>query len=101
MAGEIKISVDQVSQIATTLENLNKRLKEQLENSHEIITNLTNIWEGEAATATVEAYTSFANKHFQNYYDVIDSYVKFLRSNVVEGYTETETANTTLADAFK
>lgn len=101
MAGEIKISVDQVSQIATTLENLNGRLQEQLQTSQETINNLTNIWEGEAASATVEAYNSFATKHFQNYYDVIDSYVKFLRNNVVQGYTETETTNTTLADAFK
>lgn len=101
MAGEIKISIDQVAQIATSLEGLNNKLKEQLITSQETISNLTNIWEGDAAQATVEAYNGFASKHFQNYYDVIDSYVKFLRANVVEGYTETETANVTLADAFK
>lgn len=38
---------------------------------------------------------------FQQYYDVLEQYVKFLRTNVFEQYTQTEQANTTLADAFK
>lgn len=101
MAGQIKVNTDQVAQIANTIEGLNKKLDEQLKNSQSTIKNLTNTWEGEAAQSTVSSFDSFAAKYFQNYYDIIDGYVKFLRTNVDAGYFETETANTSLADAFK
>lgn len=43
----------------------------------------------------------YYSKFFQQYYDVLEQYVKFLRTNVFEQYTQTEQANTTLTDAFK
>lgn len=101
MAGQIKVNTDQVAQIATNIENLNKKLNEQLTECQTTIKNLSNTWEGEAATSTISSFDEFAAKYFQNYYDIIDQYVKFLRTNVDAGYFETETANTTLADAFK
>jgi len=101
MAGQIKVNTDQVGQIATTIEGLNKELKEKLENSKKIINDLGNTWEGEASQATISSFNEFASKYFQNYYDIIDNYVKFLRTNVDQGYFETETANTNLADSFK
>jgi uncharacterized protein YukE len=58
-------------------------------------------WQGEASEETRTAFNTFAQKYFQNYYEILDSYVKFLRTNVAQGYFETETANTTLADAFR
>lgn len=101
MAGQIKISTDQVAEIATSIENLNKRLDDTLKSSQTTVKNLNNSWEGEAANATISAFDSFANKYFQNYKDVIDAYVRFLRQNVESGYIETETANTKLAEAFE
>lgn len=101
MAGTIKISTDQVEAIATSVENSNKKLKTTLEESQTTIKSLTSTWQGEAAQATVGAYDSFAANFFQNYYDVIDAYVKFLRTNVSADYQATETSNTSLADAFK
>ncbi len=101
MAGQIKVNTDQVGQIATTIEGLNKDLKESLENSKKIVNDLGNTWEGEASQATISSFNEFANKYFQNYYDIIDNYVKFLRTNVDAGYFETETVNTNLSDAFK
>lgn len=101
MAGTIKISTDQVEAIATSIENSNKKLKTTLEESQTAIKNLNSTWQGEAAQATVSAYDAFAAQYFQNYYDIIDSYVKFLRQNVASDYIITENQNTTLADAFK
>lgn len=101
MAGTIKISTDQVEAIATSVDNSNKKLKATLEESQSAMKCLNSTWQGEAAQATVAAYDSFAAKYFQNYHDVIDSYVKFLRQNVSADYQATETANTNLADAFK
>ena len=102
MAGNsIRVSTDQVAQIATNIENLNKRLTEELTNSKATVDQLANVWEGEAAQATISAFYEFAAKYFQNYDDVITQYVQFLRTNVEQGYFETETQNISLADAFK
>ena len=102
MAGNsIRVNTDQVNQIASSLESLNKRLSEELADSKATVDGLSNVWEGEAAQATISAFDEFAAKYFQNYEDVITQYVKFLRENVAAGYFETETANTGLADSVK
>ena len=101
MAGQIRVNTNQVAQIATSLENLNKRLRTELDTSQTAIKSLSSTWEGEAAQATISAFDAFAAKYFQNYEDVISNYVKFLRTNVDAGYFDTETANTNLSDAFK
>lgn len=101
MAGQIKVNTAQVAEIANTISGLNDRLKEKLQESQATIKSLSSTWQGEAADATIQAFDGFAVKYFDNYYDVIDSYVKFLRTNVENGYFETETANTNIADAFK
>lgn len=102
MAGNsIRVNTDQVGQIAQNIENLNKRLTEELTNSKNTIDQLANIWEGEAAQATISSFDEFAAKYFQNYEDVITQYVQFLRTNIEQGYFDTETQNIGLADAFK
>lgn len=102
MAGNsIRVNTDQVAQIASSLEALNKRLTEELTNSKATIDQLANIWEGEASQATISSFDEFAAKYFQNYEDVITQYVQFLRTNVEQGYFDTETQNIGLADAFK
>ena len=102
MAGNsIRVNTDQVAQIASNIEGLNKRLTEELTNSKATIDQLANIWEGEAAQATISSFDEFAAKYFQNYEDVITQYVQFLRTNIEQGYFHTETQNIGLADAFK
>lgn len=102
MAGNnLRVSTDQVEQIAQALEDLNKKLSEELTNSKSTIDQLANVWSGEAAQATISAFDEFAAKYFQNYEDIIKQYVQFLRTNVAQGYGDTETENIGLADAFK
>ena len=102
MAGNsVRVNTDQVAQIATSLESLNKKLTEELTNSKTTVDQLANIWEGEASQATISAFDEFAAKYFQNYEDIITQYVLFLRTNVEQGYFDTETQNIGLADAFK
>lgn len=102
MAGNsVRVNTDQVAQIATSLESLNKKLTEELTNSKTTVDQLANIWEGEASQATISAFDEFAAKYFQNYEDIITQYVQFLRTNVEQGYFDTETQNIGLADAFK
>lgn len=102
MAGNsIRVNTDQVAQIASNIEGLNKRLTEELTNSKATIDQLANVWEGEAAQAPISSFDEFAAKYFQNYEDIITQYVQFLRTNIEQGYFDTDTQNIVLADAFK
>lgn len=103
MAQQVQITLDteQVLSIATQIENDNNQLKELLENTKQTIDSLSATWTGQAADETRTSYTEFSNKFFQQYYDVLEQYVKFLRTNVSEQYSQTEQVNKTLADAFK
>ncbi len=98
---KITVNTDQVNEIAGAIENLNKRLSDELNTSRDLFTTLGNSWNGEAYESTKAAYNEFSQKFFQTYYDVIDNYVKFLRNNVSQGYFEVETVNTNLSEAFK
>lgn len=98
---QITIDDQQVLAIASQLESDNKKLMELLDNSESKINGLSSYWTGQAAEETRNAYKSFSNKFKQQYYDIIDQYVKFLRRNVAEGYSETEQRATKLAEGFK
>ena len=85
MAGNsIRISTDQVLGIASELDSLNKRLTAELEKSRATVNHLSNIWDGEAARATISSYNDFASKFFQQYEDIINEYVKFL--NIADAF---------------
>lgn len=99
--GQIRVNTAQVGQIATSLEALNRRLDTELRESQTIIRRLLTHWDSPASQATISAYDSFAAKYFQNYYDIINQYVVFLRTNVDAGYFETEGANVNISEAFK
>jgi WXG100 family type VII secretion target len=98
---QITLSTQDVLAIASQLENDNKQLHELLNNSKSTLDSLSSYWSGTASEATRAEYNSFAGKYFQVYYDILDQYVKFLRTNVVEHYEHTEQVDTQLADAFK
>ena len=100
-SNNLRVDTDQVLQIAQNLEDQNNKLLETLEDGKKTVDNPANIWQGDAATDTVSNFDDFANKYFQNYSDIINQYVKFLRNSIAQGYVETETANVGLADAFK
>lgn len=101
LGNNVTVSTEQVEQIATNIETLNKQLAEKLQESKEAVDGLANVWTGEAATETIESFAAFAGKYFETYEEVIRNYVQFLRVNVAQGYEETETKNTTLAGNLK
>lgn len=101
MASQITIDSEQVLAIASQIESDNQQLEQLLNDSKASIDSLSSYWTGKAAEETRASYESFANKFFQNYYDILNQYVKFLRTNVATQYEQTEQVNTQLADAFK
>lgn len=101
MSTRITIDSEQVLGIATQIESDNQQLQQLLNDSKATLNDLSSSWTGQAAEQTRSSYDVFAGKYFQQYFDVLEQYVKFLRTNVAEQYTETETVNTQLGDAFK
>lgn len=101
MSSRIVLNSDQVLAIASQIEADNQELQSLLNQSKATLDGLSNAWTGQAAEQTRASYDTFAGKCFQTYFDVLEQYVKFLRANVAEQYSQTETGNIKLADAFK
>lgn len=101
MSTQITLDSEQVLGIATQIESDNQQLQDLLNDSKAAIDSLSSAWTGQAADETRASYEAFAGKFFQSYHDVLTQYVKFLRNNVVDQYSQTEQANVKLADAFK
>lgn len=100
MAGEIRISTEEVSLSATSIENLNRKLNEKLLEAQNEIKALGATWQGEAYDATMASFNTFANKYFEEYKKLVDDYVLFLREKVEQGYFQTEVKNENLANQF-
>lgn len=98
---QITLDSEQVLAIASQIETDNGKLQTLLNESKAAIDTACQNWQGKASEDTRAAYESFATQYFQKYYDILDQYVKFLRSNVAEQYSQAEQLNTQLADAFK
>jgi len=101
MSTQITLDSEQVLGIASQIESDNQQLQQLLNDSKAAIDSLSSVWTGQAADETRASYETFAGKFFQTYFDVLEQYVKFLRTNVAEQYVNTETNNTQLAAAFK
>ena len=101
MSSRIVLDADQVLGIASQIESDNTQLQNLLTESKVALDSLASSWTGTAAEQTRASYATFAGKYFETYFDTLNNYVKFLRANVAEQYTTTETDNARLADSFK
>lgn len=90
----IRINTSSIGETAATIESLNRALAETLENSQADVRSLQGVWTGAAADAAVQAYNSFASKYFEEYQQMLQDYVNYLRSPAVEGWTAAEKENT-------
>lgn len=98
---DVRIDTAKVAETAVQISSLNKRLDQLLKDSQSNIKSLSTTWEGTASTETRTAYEAFAQKYFTEYYDTIEEYVRFLNSQVDEGYVKTEVSNEDLASMYK
>ena len=94
----MRVDTQRIAATAGNISELNTRLFNTLEQSRTTIKELSGVWTGAAADATIGAYEQFAAKYFENYRQMLDDYVKFLRLAAGEGYEETEQAATRKAD---
>lgn len=97
---DIKISTDAVRTTAASMRRLNGVLDGHLKDIATQMNNLKPGWQSDASDAIQAKFTAVANKYFEQYKEIIESYSKFLERVVAEGYETTETVNVSNADAF-
>lgn len=96
----INISLDEVRQAAQTVSTLNKTLESRLNEISNDMKSLQNSWKSAAASTIQDKFTGYAQKYFDTYRDVIDSYVEFLNKTVADNYEQTETSINNNASQF-
>lgn len=99
MAEGINISLQEVSAIAGKIRSLNQELSLNLTDIKTSMNNLETSWQSEASKTIIANFNALAPK-FENYEQIVESYAKFLDTTVT-AFTETETAITNNANAFK
>lgn len=87
----MKIDTQLIRSTAGTISNQNAQLMGTLNASKSTMDSLRTVWTGAAADATINAYSAFAQKYFQTYHDMLDSYVQFLNGVAGAGYESAET----------
>ena len=92
------INYDGVESYASTIAKRNDTLLQELHKIQEHNKSLSGEWESDSAVRIREKITGMEPR-FQQYYDIVDNYVKLLR-NTVQDYKRTESTNTANADQF-
>ncbi len=97
----LKVNTDAVVNAANNLKTLNNQMKNEFPSVQTAINRLDSSWEGAAANNAIRKFNELKSNFCDARYNVIDNYINFLLQQVGEGYTQTENANKSLADAFK
>ena len=97
----LKVDAEQVIATAKRIKNYNNQMRDGFSNVQNAIDKLNNSWDGSAASSAISKFNAIKNSYCEARYNVVDNFVAFLHQQVGEGYTQTESANKSLADQFK
>lgn len=98
---KLKVNAEQVVATAMRIKNFNDQLRDDFNSVQDAITRLDGTWDSPAALNAINKFNAIKNSYCEARYNVVDNFVAFLHQQVGEGYTQTETANKSLADQFK
>lgn len=101
MGQEIAIKTQQVINTATVIGTHNSNITYALEPVESAIQAMRTEWSSPAGERAAECFYTISNMYKDTRPKVIQNYINYLCQQVGEGYEETETTNTSLADAFK
>ena len=97
----IKVNTDAVVSVAQDIRKINNDIRDLISPVESAMKALDKTWDGSAASNAISKFNALKSDYSDNRYNVIENFVNFLLQQVGEGYTQTESANTSLADAFK
>ena len=101
MSDIIKVDTERLMNIAKKIDCINKDILQEYQSVEKAISSLNSKWESKVTTDAISAFYDISNNCKEFRYNVVNDYVNFLQQQVIEGYNQTETVNTTLADRFK
>lgn len=90
MAGNLKINTSAIQNVANNIASQNAELYNSLEQSRIRMKSLSGIWTGKGGQAMIGAYSSFADKYFESYYQMLQEYVTFLQDVSAKRYERAE-----------
>lgn len=97
----IKVNTDTVVTVSQNIRKINNDIRDLISPVESAMKSLDNSWDGSSSTNAIRKFNSIKSTYCDNRYKVIENFVNFLLHQVGEGYEQTETVNTSLADAFK
>lgn len=77
----IKISLQEVNNLASSLKTINVKMYDLLQNAKYEMNSLSSVWESDGSDTIRQRFNLFGNK-FEDLKTVIDSYVRFLETTV-------------------
>lgn len=95
----IKISMDEVTNIANNIRTLNLNMYEVLQKAKKEINDLSSVWLSEGSDTIRLKFTNFSLK-FEEEKEIIESYAKFL-DFTVNSYSSIETTIHSNASSFQ
>ncbi len=95
----ISISLGEVSRTSGTIRTLNQGLSAKLEEMKNEMNNLAASWQSDASESIRNRFNALAPK-FEEYFNVVESYSKFLDMTVTS-YDAAETSINNNANAFR
>ncbi len=101
MADLIKVDTARVNAAANQIEQYNKKIKDDFSSVESAIKSLNGVWDGVASERALDAFHGLKDAYQEPRFNVVKNYTDFLHQVVDPGYTQTETTNKSLADAFK
>ncbi len=96
----IKIDTDSVLEEANKLSTCNQNIIDEFENLMQEIRNLENNWTSNASSNAISSFETIKT-NMSSRGTEMSNYISILTNVVAPGYEDTETRNSSLADAFK
>lgn len=94
------VNTDRISSSANKLRTVNNNINNEFKTLEKKAKQLDNNWKSAAGDAArTKMYQLFKNNEARS--SVLQNYINMLEQQVNPGYTNSETANTKLADKFK
>ena len=90
MADILNINTEVIKNVASSIATKNEELYTSLERSSSSMKGLSGNWTGKGGQAMIGAYSSFANKYFDSYRQMLQEYVVFLRSISADRFEKAE-----------
>ncbi len=97
----IQIETDKVISAANVIKSRNEGIQGCFPDMEKSVNNLSNCWQGAAASAAIGKFSEIKNHFYEARYNVIDNFVLLLNLQVGENYEKTESNLQNLAAQFK